>query len=642
MIFNLILNKSSKLFIVAFFVVLTSCEAQIENLPVGIDGEINLKPSADAGNNQNIKTGSVVRLDASNSRDPEQKSLSYLWAFASLPQSSNASLTNPNAVNPEFTADVNGDYLLSLIVSDGDLVSAISYVRIISSSTNSAPTANAGANQNVTTGSQVMLNGSDSRDADNDNLSFSWQLIRPANSLAALSSTNAIAPTFNADVDGSYVVSLTVNDGLVSSLVDTALIVSSTANRAPVANAGPNQNVLTGATVNLNASNSMDVNGDNLTYSWVLISKPANSGAALNSINSVSPSFNADIDGNYVVNLSVNDGNLDSLVDSVLISAASLNGPPVANAGVDQNVITGDMVNLDGRGSSDPNNDNLNYSWSLNRPASSAAVLNFNNIAQPSFIADLDGDYLLSLTVNDGSASSQVDTVLIKSITQLASDLDLFDGNGALIGYTVNNESDLPDVARVDGRYRANLTDNSGNKTLHYNDVQGRLDAKLVSFPFEIIVRNIGIGTQADSQIAPIPTNSQYYIFAGIQVHVPDLSSKNSSHLVVGHRGSKTFTVEGKNTVNGSSSVDDAGQGVAPLGRADLRIVGNTDRSLTLYWQVPTSNQVDNWQLYRGDGVLPGSTPSYPSSVYVGLITYAQGSTGVPFVGTADSFEIIQ
>ena len=218
---------------------------------------------------------------------------------------------------------------------------------------------------------------------------------------------------------------------------------------------------------------------------------------------------------------------------------------------------------------------------------------------------------------------------------------DSFDGDGPLLGYTTNNASALPDVSRTDGRYRAVLTDNSNNRTLHFNQSQGRLDAQLVSFPFDYVARNIGIGTVADSQTAPTPNGSPY-VFAGIQVHALDLEDRTSSHVVIGHRGGTYFTVEGKNTNNGSSSVNDDGFNVAPLGRVDLRIVGNPDRTLTVYWQQPNlspGSTPDDWQLYRGSGDLPGPDPDYGASVYVGLITYALGSNGVPFVGTADSIE---
>lgn len=214
---------------------------------------------------------------------------------------------------------------------------------------------------------------------------------------------------------------------------------------------------------------------------------------------------------------------------------------------------------------------------------------------------------------------------------------DDFSDNGELIGYTTNNESSLPDITRTNDRYRANLVNNAGNITLHFNNLQGRLDAKLVTFPFEYIARNIGIGTQTNSQLPPAGVGNPY-IFAGIQVHVSDLDSRNSSHIVVGHRGSRYFTVEGKNTVNGSSSVNDEGLNAAPNGRADLRIVGNADNSLTIWWQLPSTTP-DNWTLYKGTGNLPGNAPVYSNSVYIGLITYAQGSQGIPYVGTCDAIE---
>lgn len=215
---------------------------------------------------------------------------------------------------------------------------------------------------------------------------------------------------------------------------------------------------------------------------------------------------------------------------------------------------------------------------------------------------------------------------------------DEFEGDGALTGFVTNNPGSLPDVVKVDGRYRANVINNDNNITLHFNEFQGRLDAKLLAFPFEFIARNIGIGTQGDSQIAPASSGDPY-IFSGVQVHVPDLESRNSSHVVVGHRGPTEFTIEGKNTLNGDSSVNDAGEGIVPDGRADIRIVGNEDHTISVYWQLPEQSE-DDWTLYNGTGDLPGEAPVYGDSVYVGLITYVFELNGLPFVGTCDGIEI--
>lgn len=89
-------------------------------------------------------------------------------------------------------------------------------------------------------------------------------------------------------------------------------------NNSPIANAGFDQNVTIGSTVTLDGSGS---NGANLTYSWSIISKPSGSLAIFLNSTSVNPNFTADVGGIYVIQLVVNDGELDSEVDTVSITA---------------------------------------------------------------------------------------------------------------------------------------------------------------------------------------------------------------------------------------------------------------------------------------------------------------------------------
>lgn len=93
-----------------------------------------------------------------------------------------------------------------------------------------APVANAGNDQNVNTAATVTLNGSKSSDADSDTLTYKWSIVsKPAGSNATLSDTTVVKPTFTADVDGAYVISLVVNDGAVDSVADRVIVTATTA-----------------------------------------------------------------------------------------------------------------------------------------------------------------------------------------------------------------------------------------------------------------------------------------------------------------------------------------------------------------------------------------------------------------------------
>src|SRR5262249_246731 len=146
------------------------------------------------------------------------------------------------------------------------------------STTNSPPVANAGANQTVVVGTQVQLDGSQSSDVDGNPLTYSWSFTaRPAGSAANIAKPTTGATTFIVDRAGSYVAQRIVNDGTINSAPATVTI--NTTNSPPVANAGANQTVFVGTTVQLDGSQSSDVDGNPLTYSWSFTARPAGSAA---------------------------------------------------------------------------------------------------------------------------------------------------------------------------------------------------------------------------------------------------------------------------------------------------------------------------------------------------------------------------
>jgi beta-lactam-binding protein with PASTA domain len=371
----------------------------------------NQPPVADAGSDRDVMVGDLVTLDGRNSYDPDEDLITYNWSITGAPAGSTTALDNPASVVPTFIPDKPGIYTFSLVVSDGKASSAPDFVQITAALPNVAPTANAGPDQTVITGSIVYLDGSWSFDPDGDPLTYYWQILsKPEGSNAFLSDPNSVSPNFLADQDGDYFIQLTVGDGDLYSLPDDVIIVSATPNAPPVAYAGDDQIVSKNTTIQLDGRGSSDPNNDPLTYIWSIVSKPAGSTSELDDPSSSTPQILADKVGDYVFTLIVYDGELYSAPDTVVIKV--VNDPPIADAGPDQDGVVGVPITLNGGGSSDPNGDTLTYQWSIvSAPTgSSAAIVNPTSMT-PTITPDRPGIYAIQLVVNDGSTDSAPDTI---------------------------------------------------------------------------------------------------------------------------------------------------------------------------------------------------------------------------------------
>lgn len=391
----------------------SSCSAILGGLVGGSCDKISSAPEApvaNSGNNQSVLTGTTVTLDGSKTKVQAGLTPIYRWAFSSVPAGSTANLQINNVLQPSFVADVSGTYVITLTVNDGKVDSVPAIVTVTATAANVAPTAIAGMTQNVITGSTVTLDGSASNDPNRDFLEYSWKMAsRPAGSTASLNKSTDVKPTFVADKNGTYVISLQANDGKAFSELAYVTINAATANSAPIAVAGANQYVVQGTTVTLDGTASSDVNRDLLTYSWTIAATPPGSAARLSNTTSAKPTLTPDLIGSYVMGLRVNDGTIDSDVSFVTITASNINLAPVASAGKSQNVNTGNTVTLDASASTDANNDLLTYSWAfVSRPTQSSTRLSDATSAKPTFLADQSGDYVLSLSVSDGKSNSSL------------------------------------------------------------------------------------------------------------------------------------------------------------------------------------------------------------------------------------------
>lgn len=292
---------------------------------------LNSPPLADAGPDRTAFVGDTVTLDGTGSSDVDGDPLAFSWSIVAAPAGSAAALSDPEGILPTFRVDKAGTYEVELVVSDASEDSAPATVLV--TTRNSAPQADAGADATVPLGAAVALSGAGSLDPDGDALTFAWSLLSvPAGSAATLSDPAAEAPVFTADVAGTYVAQLVVHDGALDSAPDTVVI--DTANTRPVADAGLDQAVLAGTPALLDGTGSGDPDGDPdgdpFTWFWALTAAPAGSAAALDDPAAPRPRFTPDLAGDYLVQLIVGDGNLESDPDTVLVTAFA---PPALSIG---------------------------------------------------------------------------------------------------------------------------------------------------------------------------------------------------------------------------------------------------------------------------------------------------------------------
>ncbi|HLT30557.1 MAG TPA: PKD domain-containing protein, partial [Myxococcaceae bacterium] len=227
--------------------------------------------------------------------------------------------------------------------------------------------------------------------------SFTWTLEeRPPGATAEVQAHGAAA-TLTPSAAGVYGLSVRASDGTSEGVGHVQL--TFLPNQAPTADAGADQVVGVGERVELDGRGSSDPDGQTLTFSWSIVERPEESTASLNDPASRTPNFVADVPGRWVLELSVHDGGF-TITDRLTVLT---NRAPVALPGPDLSGEVGQELVLDGSGSFDPDDDVLQFTWTLlSAPLGSTAVLMGADRPQAGFTPDVAGSYLLDLSVSDG------------------------------------------------------------------------------------------------------------------------------------------------------------------------------------------------------------------------------------------------
>ncbi|NLA75727.1 MAG: hypothetical protein GX846_09720, partial [Deltaproteobacteria bacterium] len=407
---------------------------------------LNGAPTARAGADQTSAGGQVVTLNGSASSDPDGSPLTYRWTQTSGPA---VKLRNTASVQTTFTAPEvtkSQSLVFKLTVKDPQGLKGTDTVVVNIMPANMAPIANAGPDQNVEEGEVVTLNGSNSIDPDGIIISYEWK--QTSGNMVNLSSCTAAQPTFVAPYTNpegeALTFELTVIDSQGLKSTDSCIINIIWVNDPPVADAGDDQNVEEGQMVTLCGMDSIDPDGAIAAWQWKQISGIS---VALSSYTIAEPTFTAprvNQDGNTLVfELTVTDSHGLKSSDTCVVNVLWVNDPPVANAGSDQDTVSGKKVALNGSASVDYDGFISSYLWT--QVSGTPVTLSNPTAVKPTFtpgISSLGETLVFQLTVTDNGglkSTSDCAVTVSKSVRAVTSSWNLVTIPKTTVKTTVNN-----------------------------------------------------------------------------------------------------------------------------------------------------------------------------------------------------------
>lgn len=196
----------------------------------------------------------------------------------------------------------------------------------------------------------------------------------------------------------------------ISALALQTIAPEAAAQSWPTARAGedfyvPDTDGMPGENVTLNGTASTDPDGDIESYTWHINNNHLGDGPILQRRLQ---------DGALPVQLTVYDSGGRGSFDTVIVTVQPPARPPTANAGADRTVddtdnVEGENVLLDGRASTDPDNDIVRYEWYRFNGETAQALGSGATLQAPLF----DGENIIELVVTDSAGNDDSTSVTI-------------------------------------------------------------------------------------------------------------------------------------------------------------------------------------------------------------------------------------
>lgn len=310
----------------------------------------NIAPSANAGADITINLPTVIATLSGSGTDTDGSIASYSWTKISGPT---GVITNVTSAITTITSLLQGTYLFELKVTDNAGAIGKDTVKVtVNPLGNTAPTANAGADQVITLPTSTVSLSGTGTDTDGNIASYSWTKVSGPTS-GIITSASAAGTTVTALSAGVYVFQLKVTDNAGATATDNVQVTVNAAgatNLSPVAEAGANVWLTLPANTTNISGTGTDPDGSIVSYSWSKVSGPA--AGVIAGPSSASTSVTGLVEGVYKWELKVTDNKGAVGRDTVytIVNAAS--------------VITAKVINVNVYGGANPYNSSQWNNWS--------------------------------------------------------------------------------------------------------------------------------------------------------------------------------------------------------------------------------------------------------------------------------------
>ncbi|WP_285442123.1 hypothetical protein [Candidatus Jettenia sp. AMX1] len=285
---------------------------------------VNQPPTVDAGADQSITFPDSTILDGTVTDDGlPTGTVTTTWSVVS--GTGTVTFADTSAVDTTASFSEAGMYVLSLTADDGELSPSDEItIEVIQPIINQPPTVDAGVEQlTVTLPDSATLDGTVTDDGlPTGTITTTWSVVSGTGTVS-FGDANAVDTTASFSEAGTYVLSLTADDGELSPSDEITIVVSNPiVNQPPTVNAGADQSITLPNTAILNGTVSDDGLPNppgTVTTIWSMVSGPGT--VTFGEANAVDTTASFSAAGSYVLKLTADDNELNTSAEvSITVS----------------------------------------------------------------------------------------------------------------------------------------------------------------------------------------------------------------------------------------------------------------------------------------------------------------------------------